>query len=524
MDNKATGSFYTPDRLINYMISYIQQRMMPKTILEPSAGDGRFVEALKRFEATITLVELERMKADALTSKFSNTCSVYCNDFIRYSLDNETKYELIIGNPPYISKKLLTQDQRKVAVEIIEYYGLPQTLFQNIWVSFILAAMKLVEKKGAIFFVLPFEFLQVQYAERLRGFLEERFNTIEITTFEDRVFCDIEQDVCLVYLSNENEENPFIRYTTIISDSDPRETFQSVIKRNKPLKKWSNCILDDTETEKLLDIARRYPEIQSFGEISPGIVTGANSFFIVDQAQRDSLDMDPKVYLPILSKCSAMKSLLAFKQDDFLELANKGQPVYLINLQSVLEKEFSYELIEYLQDGIRKNINERYKCSIRGRWHDVPVVKSGDISFFKRFSSMPRLIINNINVHTTDIAYNVRLKKDFDKNAFAFCFFNSLTLALCEYNGRFYGGGVGELVPSEFKKLRLPYKQITSNEVEHLDQMMRSNTSIDHIVDYVDSIVLDLEPDDIGALRLMRHKYLQRRMKLYERKSKDNGE
>lgn len=48
--------------------------------------------------------------------------------------------------------------------------------------------------------------------------------------------------------------------------------------RNKPLKKWSNCILNDWETEELLRISKLFPKVQSFGDISPGIVTGANSF------------------------------------------------------------------------------------------------------------------------------------------------------------------------------------------------------------------------------------------------------
>ena len=93
------------------------------------------------------------------------------------------------------------------------------------------------------FFVLPFEFLQVQYAEKLREFLETKFNTIEITTFEDGVFSDIEQDVCLVYLSNEKNGKPYIKYTTLISAEDTTKTFESIIMRNKPLKKWSNCII-----------------------------------------------------------------------------------------------------------------------------------------------------------------------------------------------------------------------------------------------------------------------------------------
>jgi len=95
------------------------------------------------------------------------------------------------------------------------------------------------------------------------------------------VFSEIEQDVCLVYLKNDLEEKPYIKYTTIVSASDPMQTFQSVIMRNKPLKKWSNCILNDVETDRLNEISKKHPEIKTFGDISPGIVTGANAFFIL---------------------------------------------------------------------------------------------------------------------------------------------------------------------------------------------------------------------------------------------------
>lgn len=71
-------------------------------------------------------------------------------------------------------------------------------------------------------------------------------------------------------------------------------------------------------------------------------------------------------------------------------------------------------------------------------------------------------------------------------------------MTLCEYRGRFYGGGVGELVPSEFKSLCIPY----------------NNINIEEIFDYVDSIVLeDLSITDIKAIKKIREKYLLRRLK-----------
>lgn len=69
MNDKETGSFYTPKELIEYMVTYTSARIKPKTILEPSAGDGRFVEQLKKFNAQISLVEFDVMKAASLSSK-----------------------------------------------------------------------------------------------------------------------------------------------------------------------------------------------------------------------------------------------------------------------------------------------------------------------------------------------------------------------------------------------------------------------------------------------------------------------
>lgn len=56
------------------------------------------------------------------------------------------------------------------------------------------------------------EFLQVQYAEKLRGYLEQKFNTIHIISFEQSIFPEIEQDVCLVYLTNKQRCPAHILY------------------------------------------------------------------------------------------------------------------------------------------------------------------------------------------------------------------------------------------------------------------------------------------------------------------------
>lgn len=507
------------------MIDYVSGRFTPQSILEPSAGDGRFVEYLRCFNSLITLVEFDERKSGALKAQYSNECDIYCADFLKFSMEHECHYDLIIGNPPYITKKTLSEDQRELSLAIIKSFGLDDALFQNIWVSFILASISMLSPSGAIFFVLPFEFLQVQYAEKLRGFLETKFNTIEITTFEDRVFTEIEQDVCLVYLSNERQDKPYIKYTTLVSEENTTQTFASIIMRNKPLKKWSNCILNDTETEELIRISNQYPQIKSFGDISPGIVTGANSFFVLTKNRIDELAIQKNIRLHIITKGSSIPALLLFQPEDFLILERTNAKTNMLNLTGVKEDTFSDLLKDYLKNGKEKKINDRYKCKKRKRWYDVPIIKTGSVCFFKRFHRVPRVIVNIAGVYTTDIAYNIRFEENYDPSSFAFCFYNSLTLALCEYNGRFYGGGVGELVPNEFKSLSIPYMKIESNNICHLDQLFRADTSISQIIDFVDSVVLcDLSSESRVLLQQIRNRYLVRRMKLYERGEENYGE
>ena len=525
MSDKETGSFYTPEGLINYMVKYLRNRITPKTILEPSAGDGRFVPALREFAASVSLAEFKEEKAKKLIDSFGTECMVHCGDFIKFSLDTENTYDLIIGNPPYIAKKNVPKDQCESSEAILKFFDLDSSIFQNLWVSFVLSSLKLLAPNGSIFFVLPFEFLQVQYAEKLREFLEGRFNTIEITTFEDSVFPEIEQDVCLVYLSNEQQGKSYIKYTTLVSDSNTTMTFESVIQRNKPLKKWSNCILNDAETEMLLKTASRYPKIKTFGEISPGIVTGANSYFVLSKDQITALNIAEGLTLSVLTKGAYVPSLLLFKANDFDAIESPQKRTRLLNLTSANEGTFSQELNRYLETGKEKKIHQRYKCKQRKRWFDVPIIRTGEACFFKRFHKLPKLIVNEAGVHTTDVSYNIRFNDKTKAASFAFCFYNSLTMALCEYNGRFYAGGVGELVPSEFKDISVPYCEISDKEILHLDNLFRNNTPYAEIIDYVDSRVLKELPDDvIILLQQIRNRYLTRRMKLYCREDGTLGE
>ena len=134
--------------------------------------------------------------------------------------------------------------------------------------------------------------------------------------------------------------------------------------------------------------------------------------------------------------------------------------------------------------------------------------------FFKRSNKLPHLYINQLQAHTTDAGYHIRLKDAYDAASVVFCFYNSLTLALCEFNGRYYGGGVLELTPSEFKGLVLPYTQIQRSDVEKLDRMFRERVPVAEIVSYVNERTLTKKFDSpiIERLNSIRRTLMSRRL------------
>ena len=86
---------------------------------------------------------------------------------------------------------------------------------------------------------------------------------------------------------------------------------------------------------------------------------------------------------------------------------------------------------------------------------------------------MPRLILNRLSAYTTDTAYRITPSAGIDAETLVACFLNSVTALSAELEGRFYGGGVLELVPSEIERLIVPYVDGFGTTVDLLNNNIR---------------------------------------------------
>ena len=521
MNDKLSGSYYTPLKTVGFMHNYLHnQNKTFRTILEPCAGDGRFLDKFKSLSTVIRIVgiELYEKKIHELEKKnYPIRIDIVHTDFLEFTHTCAEKFQLIIGNPPYINIKNMDKSFIDIGREFCAFYDLSENLLKNSWVAFVLASIKLLSNNGAIFFVLPAEFLQVNYAEKLRGFLENKFNTIHILSFSERMFPKIEQEACLVYLTNEEEALPYILYRQYEKLDSETYLFESRIERNKPLKKWSNAFLSDSDIDLLNRIAHKFNHVGDIAESAPGIVTGANNKFILTEKEVAQYNCKQFV-IPIISKGVMARNKFEINDELVKKLALDGQKVYLLALAKSSANELPDPLKKYLgtvattkRGGIE--IQDSYKCSRRKPWYAVPIVKSGRVVFFKRYDICPRISTNPSGIHTTDIAYNLQLNEGIDAESLVFCFYNSLTLAQCEFAGRYYAGGVSELTPNEFRSVCIPYRNIQTADIFKLKKMFSEKKHLDSIINFVNSktLTFGLNSEEIHQLDSIRKRLIRRR-------------
>lgn len=528
MSKKNTGSYYTPNYLAEFVVSRVithfkyYQTTLP--ILEPSVGDGSFIKAIQNFKnikkSIIELTAVENNSEEL--SKAKHICTLRNSEFIHKDFlffSNQKKYMAILGNPPYIKKPRLTKKQIPKCKKIHSKENLSEKSVKNLWASFLVKSTGLLKDNGVLAFVLPSELLQVKFTEEIREFLQQKFQRLEIFTFNDLMFeCKGQDTVVLIAYKIHNEKGVF--YANIENESQLK-TNNFTLKENKVLTtstvKWNHHLLDSEELVFLEKLKSQLESINYYCDSKPGIVTAANNYFVVDKETEAKYELEPYTS-PIIQKGLFVNGSVVFDQKDYQELLEANQPSKILIFKDSDKDTFSEKVNEYLEIGVNKNLPDGYKCSLRENWFVIPNISTEPEGFFfKRCHLYPKILKNSANVFVTDSAYKIEMKESFDINSLIYSFYNSLTLAFAEIEGRYYGGGVLELTPSEFKKLPIPYIKITDKKFEKYRDNFEAKENIEKILKSYDSKILkkplNLTDDEIGKIQIIRKKLINKRLR-----------
>lgn len=494
--NKQKGIFYTPIELANFLIKHLERNIKKSElhILEPSCGDGVFVESFYEYckrnlnqQISLYCIEIDNRALKIAVTKCGDLPNLYIKpkniDFLQFQKHNKIKYNFIIGNPPYIKREWLSNEQLLNIKEIYKENNLPVKNIRNIWVAFVLSANKMLDENGIFAFVLPNELLQVNFTKNIRQHLLDNYDRVEIIQFNSFLFNNIEQDTiilvcfkkhkkCGLFFSNNNDVGN-------IKNMAPSFKKKQLIENEK----WTGSLLNNYEISFLNKIQKTLPKVSDYCNTSPGVVTAANNYFIIDEETVVKFNLN-KYVVPIILKGSFVNGSVFFTSKDFEYLRKNNYPCFFIQIKENQIDDFLKNHSEYINIGLKQEINLRYKCKQRPVWFRIPGNWNSKAIFFKRTHKYPKLIKNTTDAIVTDAGYRILMLDDclISLNSFIYSFYNSITLVFSELFGRFYGGGVLELTPNEFRKLPLPILEIQDTQFSTFSQIFENKQSITEIL------------------------------------------
>ncbi len=487
---KLRGGYYTPLDLATFIARWIKE-ISPTRVLEPSCGDGVFFEALakaKGFKSAnvlgFELEEEESAKAQNRARESGLAATTVRNaDFLQWALDQfivGDKFDAVVGNPPFVRYQYLPAQFQARAEQVFKQLSLPFTKHTNAWVPFILASMALLRPGGRLAMVVPAEIIHVTHAQSLRSYLGRECRRLVIIDPEELWFSDTLQGAVILLAEKAQiggkaeglgiypvTGREFLR----LSPSDVFDAPQSI--NGKTVQgKWTRALLD-LETRSLFDELENLPAVHRFNDIAQvdvGIVTGANKFFLVPDETVRAYHLERWAH-PMFGRSEHCPGVV-YDELQHAENAARGNPTNFLWFREN-ESRIDAAAKTYIRQGEMQDLHSRYKCRVRSPWYTVPSVYSTEIGMLKRSHDTPRLILNRMGAYTTDTAYRIRTL-GVSAEKLVGCFINPLTALSAELEGRHYGGGVLELIPSEIERLLIPLPEGAEVNLGELDAAIRS--------------------------------------------------
>lgn len=523
---KARGAFFTPEPLARYVTDWAVRSVADK-VLEPSCGEAAFLlsavdrlAALRDAEATPTLphldgVELHDASASAarvLLRSAGVEADVRVGDF--FTFEPTGTYDAVIGNPPYVRYQDFSGESRARSREAALRAGVPMSNLASSWAAFTVHAALFLRKGGRLGLVLPAELLTVNYAAPVRRFLLERFASVDLVLFEERVFPGVLEEVVLL-LAEGYDEGPTDHFRVFQARDADDLAGTPVVRSWKPEDldaKWTPSLLSSEALAAFTTLTRGddFATLQTWGETTLGIVTGNNRYFALSPERVAELGLTASDLVRLSPPGSRHLRGLTLTESALDELGSAGSATYLFRPAG----EPSQAARRYIEAGEVAGVNNAYKCRIRPDWWRVPLVPPADLLLTYMNADTPRLCTNRARVHHLNSVHGVYTRPELRRLAMDYlplASINSMTLVGAETVGRAYGGGMLKIEPREADRLPMPSPELVESVKSRLSEVrpqMRAlvvSGRLDAAARIVDDLLLvgalGMRRSDVDALR-----------------------
>lgn len=470
-DRRKSGQFSTPYELAKEIVSFGLSLLDTDeiTFLEPCIGSGAFYSALlneTNGNHTITSamgIEIDPIYYDCAKKLWNDTGIKIINDnFLNIKPDR--KYNFVLTNPPYVRHHYLSQDEKThLAESERKETGINISKLAGLYCHFILLANKWLAPSAICGWLIPSEFMDVNYGSTIKDYLLNHVHLLRIHRYDPdySIFSDALVSSCVVWFKNE----------TVTYDYDVEFTFNGT--HDNPIqKKWvtKSELMRERKWTRFPEKEIRGKEINrvtlgDFFEIKRGLATGDNNFFIMSRDKITELGMDMLFFKPILPSPRNLKT-------DFVSSDRDGipqiEPQYFLLDCELPEQEIEKNhpaTWDYLQSGVEKT-SKKYLCRSRKKWYwqeqrESTYFLCSYMGRSKDNSSPIRFILNLSEAIATN-SYLMLYPKDrlqqaifSDPNSVykIWEMLKKINKNEIEEEGRIYGGGLKKIEPRELAKV-----------------------------------------------------------------------
>jgi len=359
---KQLGQVFTPQVIARLMVN-LSSQSTDAAVLEPAAGAGVFLDVLKeRGFGDIAAYEIDQTVVPAIHSKDVTNrsfISAYPGEL------NPEQFGLIIGNPPYVRWKNMSNAQqlelREHPLWTKHFNSLCDLLFY-----FIAASIELLEDNGELIFITPGFWMNTLHAKNLRKLLinQGRLQTM-IEFGEAQLFPGVATDI-IIFKFIKDTNNPMCSKTTDLAvyqyqGGKKIDLSKELILEQEQFKHSVHPTPDDQEPwvfladalnkrllrlEEACEVNGRTQTLADVAEIANGMVSGLDAAF----RWPAELPVEPAIRIRVVKA----------KQIDFLKTSGESAYIWLEDITA--EHELKREqpgLYKYLRPW-RDRLQKRY--------------------------------------------------------------------------------------------------------------------------------------------------------------------
>ncbi|HWD21149.1 MAG TPA: N-6 DNA methylase [Verrucomicrobiae bacterium] len=473
-EKRLYGIYYTP-RPLSEMLCAWAVRSPHDLVFEPSFGGCVFIESIlsafrklncPKPQENIYGCDTDESAFRYLDSAISNfnTDHFIRDDFLRLHPGNfrKTGFDILIGNPPYVSLHNMPCAQKQTASLVQNCHGIVVDRRASLWAYFLVHGLSFLNEGGRLCFVLPGSLIQTDYGKKLLHQLSAHFAKIAVLSIAERYFkrvgADESTEILLCEGWKKGEAKKGIEVASVTDTNACREriaNWQKGAWTGFQLNGQAASHLINSEGDKILKAwAKRSfgKRLSSFVTIRIGVVTGANKFFILSQKSAKDHELPGKALKFILTKAKFSKGLFLTTSDS-RRTKSQGQKCLLIN---TLKASKDKNILKYLDAFPKTKIKNNKTFSKQKVWHQpiLGKIPDGFLTYMNHHS--PRLFLNEISANSTNTIHRIYFNKDvsyLNKLLVVISFNSTLSQLSAELEGRVYGSGVLKHEPSEAKNI-----------------------------------------------------------------------